>query len=230
MKRRILLFARLPRPGGSKTRLSPALGSDGAARLYEALLDDTLARLRALGPPVELHVTPPTREEVDWFRDRYPSVPVRVQEGDDLGERLARAFGASFGGGDDAVMAVGSDHPTLPPSYLRRGFEALADRDAVMGPGRDGGYYALGIRAAAWPAARRLFRDVPWSTSGVARVTRRSADEAGLDLAELPEWYDVDRPPDLELLRRDASPDSRSLRTLEQLTSGAPEDVPERGG
>jgi rSAM/selenodomain-associated transferase 1 len=230
MKRRILLFAKLPRVGSSKTRLAPALGLEGAARLSEALLDDTLARLRALGPPVELHVTPPTPDELDWFRDRYPSVPVRDQRGEDLGERLARAFGASFDGGDDAVMAVGSDHPTLPLSYLRRGFEALAERDAVMGPGRDGGYYALGIRAAAWPAARRLFRDVPWSTSRVARVTRRSAEVAGLDLAGLPEWYDVDRPRDLERLRRDASPEGRSLRTLERLADDEPEDVPEPGG
>lgn len=225
MRHRVLLFAKAPRPGGVKTRLAPALGEDGAAGLYEALLADTVDRLRDLEVPLEIHAAPGSAGP-EWFRERYPSTRVRRQRGDDLGERLARAFDESFRQGDDAVMAVGSDHPTIPLEYLREGFRALADRDAVLGPGRDGGYYAVAIRRSAWPDAWALFRDIPWSTDRVASATRDAASAAGIDLGELPEWYDVDRPEDLALLRRDASPESRSYRTLERLSG---EGTTERG-
>lgn len=230
MSGRLLLFAKAPGPGRAKTRLAPVLGEAGAARFYEALLDDTVRRLRNVDARLELHVAP-GGDGAGWFRSRYPEIPVRLQRGEGLGARLKGAFGRSFDRGDRAAMAVGSDHPTLPAEYLNRGFEALAERDLVLGPGRDGGYYAVGIRRAAWPAASEIFRGVPWSTARVTAVTRAAAEAAGLSLEELPRWYDVDRPADLSLLRRDASPDSRSLRALERLEERRPPSDPEdRGG
>ena len=50
MNVRIVVFARAPVPGRAKTRLIPALGPEGAARLQAALLEDTLQRARAAGP------------------------------------------------------------------------------------------------------------------------------------------------------------------------------------
>lgn len=211
-----MLFARAPEPGRSKTRLASALGAEGASRLYEALLADTLDRLRAAGVPLEIHAAG-AGDAREWFRDRYPDLPVRRQEGQGLGDRLEAGFQRAFRSGVTRAVAVGSDHPTLPGEYLARALRSLEDHDAVVGPGRDGGYYAVGVRRESWPAAGALFRGIPWSTEDVLAATRNAAREAGLNLGELPEWYDVDRPGDLDLLRRDASPGSRSLRTLRAL-------------
>jgi hypothetical protein len=68
---------------------------------------------------------------------------------------------------------------------------------AVLGPSNDGGYYLLGLKAPH----RRLFEDVAWSTSQVAQQTRARAAEIGLDVHELPEWYDVDDVASLQMLR-----------------------------
>lgn len=194
------------------------------------MLADTVELLRDVEASLELRV-PPSDAAVAWFREAHPDLPVRRQRGGELGERLAHGFEESFRRGVAAVMAVGADHPTLPPAFVRDGFDALADRDAVVGPSRDGGYYAVAVRREAWPAASALFRDIPWSSPRVTEVTRRVASEAGLDLGELARWYDVDRPEDLEALRRDASPGSRSLRMLERLTDGTPDEArEERGG
>lgn len=45
-------------------------------------------------------------------------------------------------------------------------------------------------------AARRpvpsLLLDMPYTTSSLSRMVKRRAQEDGLDLVELPVWYDVD--------------------------------------
>ena len=68
--------------------------------------------------------------------------------------------------------------------------EALAaDGDrVVLGPADDGGYYLLGMKAAH----AHLFADIAWSTDSVAAATRIRARQLGLDVVELPTWYDVD--------------------------------------
>jgi len=45
-QRRLILFAKVPEPGRAKTRLAPRLGEEGAARLYQAFLDDAIASTR----------------------------------------------------------------------------------------------------------------------------------------------------------------------------------------
>jgi glycosyltransferase A (GT-A) superfamily protein (DUF2064 family) len=58
----------------------------------------------------------------------------------------------------------------------------------VLGPAEDGGYYLLGMKAPH----TRLFADIAWSTDSVAEATRRKAAEIGVEIVELPLWYDVD--------------------------------------
>ena len=56
---RIIVIAKEPRPGKVKTRLIPALGEAGAARLADRMLRHTLAQaLDANIGPVELCVSP----------------------------------------------------------------------------------------------------------------------------------------------------------------------------
>lgn len=217
-ERRILLFVRAPRPGRVKTRLTPQLGEQGAAFLYEALLDDTVVLCRATtcGARLELWAT-----SVGWFRRRHPDLAVRRQAGADLGARLRSAFSASFADGADQVVIMGSDHPTLPAAYLDQAFAALGEVPLVIGPCQDGGYYLLGLRRGAWPTAAELLSGIPWSTDAVLSVTRERASGLAMPWAELPEWYDVDGPIDLARLRRDAPADSATARALVLLSGAA---------
>ncbi len=215
--RRVLLFGKVPRPGDVKTRLAPALGTEGAARLYRAFLEDTVRLARASGAgEVELWLAGPVGA-AEGLADRHPGLSVRAQAGRGLGERLRRAFASIFRRGAGSAAVLGTDHPTLPPERIDAAFAALGEADAALGPTPDGGYYLLALRREAWPAAAGLFRDVPWSTPEVAPVTRSRARAAGLDLAVLPAWYDVDEPDELARLRRDADPDSATGRALARL-------------
>lgn len=215
-----MVFGKPPVAGRAKTRLAPALGAEGAARLYQAFLDDVVATARSV-PEVEVELWVPGDSRADGLTDRYPGVPLRRQSGADLGLRLADALATAFDEGAERAVVVGSDHPTLPARLLATAFSELAGADAAFGPTTDGGYWATGLRSDAWPAARGLFEGIPWSTPGVMAATRRRAGELGLRLAELPTWYDVDLPAELERIREDLAPGSATARTLRRLE---PED------
>ena len=92
--------------------------------------------------------------------------------------------------GYDSLCLIDSDSPTLPPALMAQAVAALSqpgDR-MVIGASDDGGYYLIGLKAAHL----RLFNDITWSTSQVLAQTIERATEIGLDVTELPPWYDVD--------------------------------------
>jgi len=67
----------------------------------------------------------------------------------------------------------------------------------VLGPALDGGYWLIGVRAAA-PS---LFRGISWGGACVLAETRKRAAAAGLRTHLLPSTFDVDEAPDLVRLR-----------------------------
>lgn len=190
MRAVIGVFARAPIPGETKTRLIPALGAEGAARLHTAFLRDVLTRASRLAPVTLFVAGPldhPTFESV-LGDPELATVALEPQAGDDLGERMAQAL-AHLRAHADAAYLIGSDVPTLPERLLRRVTESGADR--VLTPTADGGYALVGGRAP-WS-----FDGIRWSTATtLAETIARNAD---VTLTE--PWYDVDRPADLDLLR-----------------------------
>lgn len=153
----IIVFARPATPGAVKTRLLAILTPEQAAAFHLAALSDVVTAARRTGRPVELHVAGGA-DACDAYRADYPELPVISKSADDLGGRIAGAFEKAFGRGIGRALIVGSDHPTLPPSHLSVALDLLAGADVTFGPARDGGYYAVGARSRAWPAALRFIR------------------------------------------------------------------------
>ncbi len=190
MRAAIGVFARAPVAGETKTRLIPALGAEGAARLHEAFLRDVLQRAARVAP-VTLFVAGamdhPTFESL-LDAPELSSVRRVPQVGADLGERMREAL-QTLRAHASAAFLVGSDVPTFPERLLR----AVARRrdERVLTPTTDGGYALVGGRAG-WD-----FEGVCWSRpTTLAETLRRNP---GARLTE--PWYDVDEPADLELLR-----------------------------
>jgi hypothetical protein len=198
MSAALAIFAKAPVAGQVKTRLCPPLTAEQAAKLYECFLLDTVARACSLtGVRVFLAITPGGTEPL--FRALL-SCPVNYlpQRGATLGEREANVFADLLQQGFSRIVIIGSDIPTLPPAHLHAAFACLEEpgNDVVMGPSDDGGYYLIGARALH----PTLFQDIAWSTPTVCAETLTRARRAGLHVAQVPSWHDVDNADDLRKL------------------------------
>jgi rSAM/selenodomain-associated transferase 1 len=194
----LVLMAKKPVPGQTKTRLIPALGEECAAGLYAAFLQDKVAQMRLVaGVARAIAHYPPDAQ--DYFSELAPDFSLIEQRGNSLAERLANLFNKTSLDGYANALAIDGDTPHLPIDYLQSAFETLDDgsKDVVIGPCEDGGYYAIGLKQPN----SSLF-DVEMSTPFVTRDTMARAEEAGLTVHLLPEWWDVDELPDLKRLER----------------------------
>ena len=211
-------MAKAPRPGEVKTRLCPPLTPDEAAGLYRCFLQDKVAQLRTLGGAHAVVAFTPDDSRRE-FETLAPGLPLIPQRGDDLGSRLLNTLDTLLRDGHSAAVAIDSDTPNLPTAFLAQAIEIVTDSptDVVLGPSDDGGYYLIGLRHP-WPV---LFERMPWSTADVLPETIRRAEAAGLRVACLPPWFDVDTPKDLQRLivalgRDDDQAPSHTRRFLER--------------
>jgi rSAM/selenodomain-associated transferase 1 len=195
----VIVLAKAPRPGEVKTRLAtePTIGPEGAARLAEAFLRDTLAACAAVRGAETVVCFAPNSSERE-FRALAPRVRLVAQVEGDLGARLAAAFADAFERGAARAVAVGTDAPPVGAERLERALAMLAEADVVLGPAEDGGYDLIALRRRA-PG---LFHGIAWSTTAVFEQTLARARVQGLSVATLESTFDVDRLEDLERLRQ----------------------------
>jgi hypothetical protein len=199
---RIVIFAKAPLAGLAKTRLIPALGAQGAARLAAALLEHAVAQALASGVgPVELCVTPAPTDPL-WSGLAPQATLNWSDQGDgDLGERMARAARRTLEAGEP-VLLMGTDCPDLTAGHIREAAASLTAADATLVPAFDGGYVLLGLNR--FDAS--LFAGIAWSTASVAQVTRARVEQLGWSLQTLPALHDIDDPADLRWLPDDLQP------------------------
>lgn len=190
---RLLVFARAPVPGDCKTRLVPALGARGAARVQRQLLEKTLETAVGSGlAPVELWCAPDCRHPfLLRLRDAY-GLRLQRQPAGDLGRRMSEALRRTLREVRYAIL-IGTDCPALADADLARALAALrTGAPAVFQPAADGGYVLVGLSR---PEAR-LFHGIKWGGARVMDGTRARLARLGLGWTELPALWDVDYPAD----------------------------------
>jgi rSAM/selenodomain-associated transferase 1 len=216
----LTVMAKAPRPGAVKTRLSPPLTPDQAAALNICFLRDTTESLAAVaGGSSEakccaagiISYTPVGDEAL--FDGLLPhGFALVAQRGSSFGERLLAAAEDVLACGYGSVCLIDSDSPTVPRAAYEQAVAELArpgDR-VVLGPAADGRYYLIGLKQAH----AAVFERIHWSTATVADDTRERAHEAGIELVELPLWYDVDDEATLEILKAELAGIAPGFATL----------------
>jgi rSAM/selenodomain-associated transferase 1 len=192
----IAVLAKAPLPGFAKTRLIPALGAEGAARLQARLVEHAVATACAarIGP-VTLWGTPDETHPLFQAIGARLGVALARQDGGDLGERMLAAVAAA----DMPVLVIGTDCPALTADHLRAAADILrSGADAAIIPAEDGGYALIGLRAPA----RTLFSEMHWSVPSVMEETRRRLRDLGMTWQEPVTLWDLDLPEDIERLRQ----------------------------
>jgi uncharacterized protein len=155
----LIIFAKSPRMGVSKTRLAKGIGTAKAWRVKRAL--DAFTCRVAMGSRAWRTVLAiaPARDEQAAFPGAWPMGLPRIGQGSgDLGQRMAGAL-RRFGRGP--VCIIGSDLPGLKTRDLSQTFSMLRRKDVVFGPASDGGFWLIGMSARC--ARKALLESIKWS-------------------------------------------------------------------
>jgi uncharacterized protein len=213
----VILFVKFPEKGKVKSRLARHLDGDVVLMLYECMVMDAIDMLRNGHFPFRICFDPPAEHErmERWLGQQYRYMP---QLGDNLGERMEKAFSCIFSEKIDEAVLVGSDIPGMTSAILDEAFLSLMNHDCVIGPASDGGYYLIGFRKSAFYPP--IFYDMPWSTSGVFHETVLRLGLASLSVHVLPECSDLDTRADLvKLLVERCDKNAPVSRTQQYLNS-----------
>jgi uncharacterized protein len=192
----IAVMARQPQPGRAKTRLIPALGADGAARLAQRLLEHALMQATRAAPGhVTLCLTPDAPEPSLQALAQRHGAALAAQGDGDLGARMVRALAHGLARAPAAVV-IGTDAPQLDTAVLHAAADALATHDSVFVPAHDGGFVLLGLTRC--PPG--LLDGLSWSHAHVLRDTLARLRENGFSPTLLAPLHDIDTPDDLQHL------------------------------
>lgn len=152
MDKAIIFFTRAPLAGQTKTRLMPYLDGSQCAELHAELIKKIYAvckRAEGGGAEIILAYTPDSGQEAlaRIIPEHFAGDHVILrQRGEGIGERMENAFTDVFALGFQEVLLIGSDIPEITEKIIAQAFAALEDKDIVINPTLDGGYYLIGMK------------------------------------------------------------------------------------
>lgn len=192
MNKALILFTRVPVPGMTKTRLMPFLTGEECAMLHSCFVKDIYEKAKKAGADIYVFFTPKEKKELltELFDSEVTCLP---QYGDDLGERMKNAIGITLRMGYEKVVLIGTDIPQIHPETLRNAFDNLEDKEIVIHPTFDGGYYLIGMKKeydSIWQIER-------YGTNTVIYDTLQHMRNERLSTAVGQMYYDVDDKEDL---------------------------------
>ena len=190
MTKLLIVFCKNPQLGKVKTRLARTLGDDAALAIYYKLLQHTRVVAEKVQADVAVYYSDYVDHEDDW-NENYIK---KLQHGDDIGDKMYHAIAEGLGMGYEAVCLVGADIYTLTPEIIDHAFNVLQEKDVVLGPATDGGYYLIGMNSPA----REVFQLSQWSCPTVLKETLHRVKALSWNFGLVDELNDIDEVSDLE--------------------------------
>lgn len=190
-KNLIITFTRNPELGKCKTRLAKTVGNKAALRVYTYLLQHTEKVIKQVNADKAVYYSEKIMVNDLWDATEFQK---HHQVGQDLGERMLKAFETGFNTGYEKIVIVGSDLFHLQPNHINEAFHGLVSNDVVIGPAEDGGYYLLGMKTLH----SSIFKNKNWGTDTVFKDTVVNLKQNKIQLLET--LNDIDLYEDLEYI------------------------------
>lgn len=195
MKNALIIFFKNPVLGKVKTRLAATLGAHEALKIYNELVQYTHAITTPVNAARHVFYSDGIEAEDVWLHGDFKKLR---QQGTDLGERMQQAFAQVFAWGFEKVVIIGCDCMELTQAGIEQAFDALDEKDVVIGPAQDGGYYLLGMKGLH----AKLFFNKQWSTPTVFGDTLCDLHALRLTHGLLKKLSDVDEAADLWTMKK----------------------------
>ncbi len=189
MDNALIVFLKNFEKGQVKTRLARSLGDEKALEIYKYLVDHTIRQAIELNCTVFLYFS--DYIDTDFIKELQSQYDLskfeyKVQKGQSLGDRMWNAFVDTLFL-YEYVMLIGTDCPYFVASEMERGFRYLYEKDVVLGPTNDGGYYAIAMKKDY-----NFFKNIKWSTESVLQNTIAKIIQKGLEVRMLHIYDDID--------------------------------------
>lgn len=192
----IILFTRVPEEGKTKTRMMPYLSPEECVALHESFLKDIIREAASASADLRVYATPTLEDAA--FRGLFPAgTEFFLQEGPDLGVRMETALEETLKAGYDAAVLVGTDLPEVRKEDFQCAFRILEQRDVVLGPTRDGGYWLIGLTKPS----HAPFEPKTYGNGTVYESTLEGIQRGGLSAGFVRELEDMDEREDLAAFR-----------------------------
>lgn len=192
MDRALIIFQKNPELGKVKTRLAETIGKQNALLIYTVLVEHTHQIVCQIDAKKYLYFS-------NYVENNLKSLnyTLKVQNGQDLGERMLNAISEVIQEGAKQVVLLGTDCYELTHEIIENAFHMLETNDYCIGPAVDGGYYLIGT---TFPDGV-VFLGKQWSTETVMEEAKKSIQNLGKKMALLETLSDVDYEVDLKSLR-----------------------------
>ena len=177
------------------------LGPHGAADLHRKMTEQIICTVEPILEKgkiqLQIYYCGGLLQEMETWLGRKHSF--HIQQGNDLGQRMAHAFVQTRKQGFERILLIGSDCPDITADIITNGLEQLNSHDLVLGPAADGGYYLIGLSDQVKNISI-LFQSISWGTGQVLAQTVTQAEKGCFSFSLLPQLHDIDRPEDLVYL------------------------------
>ena len=173
----LMVFVRNPQLGAVKTRLAAKVGDELALEIYMELMRYTAEVTQKVLVDKKVLYSKKIEENDVWGKMNFSK---ELQTTGDLGQRMEKAFTTAFEQGYKKVLIVGSDLYKLKASHIEKALQQLDEKEVVIGPAQDGGYYLLGFKKNI-PA---LFLNKIWGTSNLLKETLNDLKTKSIALME----------------------------------------------
>lgn len=205
----LIIFLKYPEPGKVKTRLAKDLGNEQAASIYSRMAQTIIDNvLDPTSYETAIFFDPPDKQKeiTEWLRKK--ELQYSPQEGNTLGDKISNAFNIVFNQGSEKTVIIGTDCIDITSETINRTMDLLNDKDVVLGPAEDGGYYLLGLKKFI----PQIFQNIDWSTEYVLEQTIEKINNNELKFELLKTLKDIDTLDDI-------NDDVRELINIAELSS-----------
>ncbi|HIW21331.1 MAG TPA: TIGR04283 family arsenosugar biosynthesis glycosyltransferase [Candidatus Dorea intestinavium] len=195
MKKAIIIFTRIPAEGKTKTRLMPSFSPKECKDFHIATLRDLYDVCASCKKDIILSYL--ADGDFASFKALFPAnVRFIPQRGTNLGERMYYALLDALQV-YDCCLLLGTDVPEVSKKDLKQAFSFLKNKDVVLGPTFDGGYFLVGMKKPI----KELFKDKTYSHSEVFKEAYDSVTP-NYSVGILTKKHDMDTLADIKSYRK----------------------------
>lgn len=119
----------------------------------------------------------------------------KQQIGNSFGERFTNAIESVLNKGFQNIITIGNDTPHLKTKHLLEAKNQLEQKDLILGPSKDGGFYLMGIKKENFN--KSTFLKLPWNKSYLLKAILKRSKLKKLKINFLESLNDIDAKEDL---------------------------------